>query len=104
MIAAGEALRRALCVNFVNLGQPVSIDPPVSRAWASITFTGERHAVRLRLEGAGAGRAADAFLDGLAEREFDLRGHILIDIACVGDARDAEGVTLELEALTVEAD
>lgn len=104
MIAAGEALRRVLSVNFVNLGQIVSIDPPVSRDWASITFTGQRHAVRLRLDGASADRAADAFLDGLAEREFDLRGHILIDIACVGDARDAEGVTLELEALTVEAD
>ena len=103
MTAAGDALARALRVIFVNFEGSVALDTPVSRRWASITFSGERHRLNLRLEGAEAGRAADAFLDGLCEREFDLRGHILADIALVEDARDGDGVRLTLEALTVEA-
>jgi hypothetical protein len=58
----------------------------------------------LSLEGVGAGAMAVAFLDGLSEREFDLVGHILVDIVCVGDEHAGEAATLTLETLTIEAD
>jgi len=103
MTAAGEALARALRVSFVNFTGAVALDPPVSRRWASITFSGERHLVELRLAGQDAESAADRFLDGLSDREFELRGHILADIAVVEDVRKGDGVRLALEALTVEA-
>lgn len=100
---AGTELKRALRVNFVNFGAPVVFEPVASRPWASITFSGERHRLRLCLPGPGAQAAVDAFLEGLEDREFPLRGHILADIEATGVERDTDGqIRLTLEALTVE--
>ena len=100
---AGAELRRALRVNFVNFGASVTFESLTSRPWASITFAGERHRLTLCLPGPGAQAAVDAFLDGLADREFALHGHVLADIEATGIARDADGqIRLTLEALTVE--
>jgi hypothetical protein len=75
-----------------------------SRSWASATFTGARHELTFRIEGEGADIAADDFLCTLTAAEFDLRGHILADIALVAEARSDDGrwVRISLEALTVE--
>ena len=99
---AGAELKRALRAWFTALGAPLTFETLSSRPWASITFSGERHRLTLCLPGPGAEAAADAFLDGLAEREFALRGHILADIEAAGVECDADGqVRLTLEALTV---
>lgn len=102
---AAEALARSLRGQFAGFAGAVEIDEIASRRWASITFTGARHRLSLRLAGAGARAAADAFLDGLGDREFDLKGHVVADIALEGEvAQDGEdAVRLTLEALTVEA-
>lgn len=77
-----------------------------SRSWASGTFVGTRHALAFRLAGEGADAAADAFLADLEEAEFQLRGHILADIALVSRYRtngaDGPIVRIAVEALTVE--
>jgi hypothetical protein len=100
---AGMELKRALRASFTALGAPLTFEALESRPWASITFSGERHRLTLCLPGPGAQAAVDAFLDGLAEREFALRGHILADIEPARIARDADGqIRLTLEALTVE--
>ena len=101
---AGAELARAAAAAFAGSEGRAEVEAVESRAWASVTFSGERHLLRLRLDGDGAGPAADAFLDGLAEREFALRGHILVDIVLRSDRRDPGGacVRLALEALTVE--
>jgi len=99
---AGDELKRVLRVNFVQLGAAVAIESLASRPWASITFSGERHRLALYLPGPGAGAAADAFLDGLAERDFALRGHVLADIVLADRSDEDEQVRLILEALTVE--
>ena len=101
---AGTALLRALGARFAGFGGDYRVDELVSRSWASVTFRGARHRVALTLAGTGAAAAADAFLAGLAETEFDLRGHILADIALASDERDGDCVRLRLEALTVEDD
>ena len=102
---AGAELKRALRVYFVDLGAPVTVESMASRPWASITFSGERHRLTLCLPGPGAEAAADTFLEGLEERDFALRGHILADIEAIASHRDADGqVRLTLEALTVEDD
>jgi hypothetical protein len=94
-------LLRALSVNFVNF----KVEEARSRSWASATFTGVRHALTLRLEGPGAAAAADVFLDDIEEREFDLRGHYLADIAVIGlEDIAGGGVRIGLEALTIGAD
>lgn len=101
--AAGAELRRGLRSCFAGLGAAPVFDSLTSRPWASITFSGERHRLVLRLPGPGADAAVEAFLDGLAEREFALRGHILADIEPIAVDREDEGqIRLTLEALTVE--
>ena len=103
LTAAGAELKRALRASFVALGAAVTVEALTSRPWASITFAGERHRLALAVPGPGAQAAIDAFLDGLEDREFALRGHILADIEATGVARDADGqIRLTLEALTVE--
>lgn len=83
-------------VNFMNLERVHSTE------WASITFTGARHELSIRLTGADAQAAADRFAANLDVAEFPLRGHILADIAVTRHERTSDGVLLELEALTVE--
>ena len=102
---ATVALLRALRE---RIGSEVEIvvERVTSKAWASATFTGARHAVDLRLAGTAAEAAADALLANLDEAEFRLRGHILADIGLVSQRRygldGAMVVALSLEALTVE--
>ena len=100
--SAADELRRT--VTFVTFTPYAMVGEIRSRAWASVTFTGERHRLTLTLTEPEAGAAADSFLTGLGERDFPMRGHILIDIACVGDERSEDKVRLTLEALTVEED
>ena len=99
---ATTALLRAFRAQFVNFGPPL-FEEIRSRSWASVTFTGARHEVALRLEGEGAEAAAHDFAEKLDVLEFRLRGHILADIALVARESMADGaVRLRLEALTVE--
>jgi hypothetical protein len=101
---AATALLRALSVHFAAFGGLFRVEELTSRSWASVTFTGARHKVAFSLEGEGAACAADGFSARLGEAEFDLRGHILADIALVGEERSDAGdrVRLRIEALTVE--
>ena len=102
---AGDQLVRALRAGFAAFGTEACFAERTSRDWASITFSGSRHRLKLRLEGDKAGVAADAQLADLAEARLDLRGHMLVDLAVLLDERDEGGtrVRLVLEALTVEA-
>ena len=54
--------------------------------------------------GLSGGSGVAALLAGIGEREFDLPGHILIDIAATEIGRDGEDMLLTIEALTVVAD
>jgi hypothetical protein len=101
---AATALLRALSAQFAGFGGAFRVDELSSRSWASVTFSGARHKVAFSLLGPGAGEAADSFLATMEEAEFDVRGHIVADIALAGEDRDPAGerVQLRLEALTVE--
>jgi hypothetical protein len=98
---ASAALVRALRARFVGLAD-FFLEEMRSRSWASATFAGARHELAFRLEGAGAEAAAADFLATLEAAEFDLRGHVLADIALVSEERSAGRATIRLEALTVE--
>jgi hypothetical protein len=73
-----------------------------SSSWSSATFNGARHELCLHLRGEGAVAAAEHFSANLDPRRFNLRGHILADIAVVGMERTDAGTKLRLQALTVE--
>ncbi|MFC3581529.1 hypothetical protein [Sphingomonas hylomeconis] len=46
--------------------------------------------------------ALDAWLAALPDADLLLRGHLVADIHIAGLTRDSSGVTIELEALTIE--
>jgi hypothetical protein len=82
----------------------VTIDQLARLEWASVTFCGSRHRLCVILRGPGAVGAAADFLADLPELEFEIRGHIVADVALLGEERGDGGTyaRLELEALTVE--
>lgn len=76
-------------------------------AWASATFTGMRHVMRISLEGADGMATGTRLAVILPEHEFTIAGHLVADIAITEVHRRDEGtpaMTLTIEALTVEAD
>ncbi len=101
---ATSALLRAVRGSFAI---PVTVEEVRSRAWASATFVGARHELRLRLEGEHAGPEASAFAAAAHAAEFALNGHIVADLHLAGEERGAlpggqPFVRLTIEALTVE--
>ena len=70
--------------------------------WQSLTFTGERHEIALRLSGPDARAALALLRDGLADAEWRLSGHVVADILIVGTtAQDDGSIVVEIEALTL---
>lgn len=70
--------------------------------WQSLTFTGERHELSLRLVGANPAAAVARLRDGLADVEWRLRGQIVADIAVVAEIPLEDGsLEVTLEALTL---
>ena len=100
--ALGEALRSA---NIGTFRGTIRTEIVARRPWAGAGLIGVRHKFRIHFQGVAANAAATAFVDGLAELEFALPGHIVADIAVVDLREDGEDrLRLTIEALTVEAD
>jgi hypothetical protein len=96
-----SALVRAIRDSLAGAGR-FTLEELVSRAWASVTFSGSRQELAFRIEGDRAEAAAGKFLSGLRAAEFPLAGHILADIALVSEERRPGFARIRLEALTVE--
>jgi hypothetical protein len=71
--------------------------------WQSLTFTGERHHICLRVQGSDPGPIVHSLINGLEDAEFHVPGQIVADIALVGvPCADEDGsITVEIEALTI---
>ncbi len=70
--------------------------------WQSLTFTGERHEISLRIAAPDAGAAVTRLSCGLADAEWSLRGHVVADIAIVAQRVEPDGaIAVDLEALTL---
>ena len=72
--------------------------------WQSLTFTGERHKICLRITGPRSAAVARRLAHGLEDADFVIPGQIVADIARVGrlDHNGDGSTTLTVEALTVE--
>jgi hypothetical protein len=96
-------LLRALIVrsgaerNRILLTEANSVD------WQSLTFTGERHQLALRIIGGDSGVVAERMCAGLEDCEFNIAGLFVADIARVGTPRRTpDGATeIVIEALTI---
>jgi len=72
----------------------------VERPWASVTFTGTRHAVALAFTGDAAVAAGEAFIAALPEHEFAIPGQLVADAAVVSAGHEL----LPRPRLSVEVD
>lgn len=96
---AATLLERALLADAAATGIAVTIERSDMTHWASVNFTGARHALTLR---AIAEPTLDAWAAALPDIDLPLRGHLLADLE-VKEVHRAKGETrLVLEALTVE--
>lgn len=77
---AATRLRRDLVGLADGFGKLLSHE---ERAWKSITFTGTRHIVRLRFEGAAAIAGGERLIAGLADHEFKLPGQLVAEAVIV---------------------
>lgn len=88
----------------------LTIEGLESESWMSMTFSGHRHRLDLRIEGTSDELAAvrDRLAARLREADLDITGHALIDLALMkAETRAADHTGLEIcrmtfEALTVE--
>lgn len=78
--AAGH-LRKALIVLGNGHGE---ITHHSEKPWASITFSGSRHAIRMAFDGAEAAEAAEDLIAQLPEFEFSIPGQLVADATITG--------------------
>ena len=100
---AAAALYRALVAGAQMLREQVLLTSIRSVDWNSLTLSGERHEIDLRLAGRGSTAASEALCNGLEEDEFAIPGYILADIGLCGPPRQAADGSVEIspEALTI---
>jgi hypothetical protein len=106
MSPAGLAVLRALVGRAGVSRDRILLSDSKSVEWNSLTFTGERHQLELRVPGPDSMSVVQRMCDGLEDAEFNLRGIIVADIAVSdGPQQTPDGsVTLTVEALTVADD
>lgn len=103
MSPAAAGLLRALLARATIDRNRILLTEFRSVDWQSLTFIGERHEFRLRVPGPRSRCILAQILAGLDEAELAIPGHLLADIAPVGEpAEHADGsLTIAIEALTV---
>ena len=103
MSRAAAALLRALLDRAGSERNRILLSEIRSYDWQSLTFTGERHVIFLRVPGADADAIVDMLTRGLEEAEFLIPGQIVADIRVAGaPIREKDGsLTIAMEALTI---
>lgn len=103
MSAAAAGLIRALLVRAAVTREAVLLTDYRSTDWQSLTFTGERHEIAMRIPGPFAAAIVERLLGGLADAEFAIPGHIVADIALrrAPDMHWDGAIAIDLEALTI---
>jgi hypothetical protein len=106
MSAAAAALLRALIRRAGVPRNRILLSGAQSVDWRSLTFTGERHELQLRVPGPDSGAVVDRMCEGLEDAEFSIPGVIVADIAVAGVPGPAldGAISLTIEALTVSED
>ena len=82
---AARHLRKAMLALARGHG---AIGHHAEKPWASITFSGSRHTIRMLFEGLEAVDAAEILIAELAEHEFAIPGQLVADAAITGVEHD----------------
>jgi len=103
---AAAALIRALSARAGVDRDRVVLTDVHSADWQSLTFTGERHQLELRVPGPNSRAIVQRMCDGLEDAEFSIPGIIVADIGVAwGPTLAPDGSSsVTIEALTIAAD
>jgi len=106
-IAMSAAAANLLRVLIARAGVPrdrILLTDVQSTDWQSLTLTGERHQIDLRISPPHSEAVARRMCFGLEDAEFSIPELIVADIAVLeGPARERDGSTrVTIEALTIE--
>ena len=103
---AASALLRALIARSGAPRDRILLIHVQSVDWRSLTMSGERHSIELRVSPPHSDAIAQRMCAGLEDAEFSIPGLIVADIAVAGaPRRSADGsTTLIIEALTIAGD
>jgi hypothetical protein len=103
---AAGALLRALVARSRADRHRILLTDVQSTDWQSLTFSGERHHLALRVTGRDSDDVAERMCAGLEDVEFSIPGLVVADVGMVGTARRClDGATeLVIEALTIASD
>jgi hypothetical protein len=86
MSNAASALLRALIARAGAAHDRILLMDVESVDWQSLTFTGERHHIALRVPGRDSAAVVQRLCSGLEDAEFSIPGLIVADVALVGNA------------------
>jgi hypothetical protein len=103
MSSAASNLLRALIARAGVPHDRILLTDMQSTDWQSLTLTGERHELELRISPPHSEAVAKRMCSGLEDAEFSIPGVIVADIAVPGGPRrESDGSTsVTIEALTV---
>ena len=106
MSPAAAALLRALVARGAVARDRILLTEAESVDWQSLTLTGERHVIQLRIPAPDSRLVVERMCNGLDDAEFSIPGIIVADIAVSEPPSTAlDGSTsITIEALTVAAD
>ena len=103
MSRAAAALLRALIGRAGANRDRILLTGIQSCDWQSLTLTGERHNISLRVSGPGAYAIVHSLITGLEDAEFSIPGQIVADITATLDpiVEADDSIALSIEALTI---
>jgi len=103
--AAAGLLRALLARAGVNRDR-ILLSDFRSTDWQSLTFSGERHRIELRIPGPNSGEVVERMCDRLEDAEFSIPAVLVADIGlAAGPSLSLDGSTsVVIEALTVTDD
>lgn len=98
---AQAAILRAVAAIALPFGARVVIEELRARDWASLTLTGVRHELDVRLDGPGAAAALVAVAAQLPHETITIAGQLLAELLVEPGTADDDGVALTLSALVI---
>jgi len=105
MSSAAAALLRALIGRARVTRDRILLTEAESVDWRSLTLTGERHVLQLRVPGPDSKSIVERMCAGLEDAEFSIPGVIVADITAGSPVPALDGsISITIEALTVAED
>jgi hypothetical protein len=99
---AQAAILRTVSALATPLGARLVIEELRSRDWASLTLTGARHELDVRLDGVGAGAALALLQEQLPQASITMPGRILAELVVEPGTADDDGIAMTICALVID--